>query len=188
MPTVLLGRRTSGYRTDLLHQRQHVRNTPVLTDLTSAVEPHDVNELHLHPVRCRRYSHELALVRGHNLHPRHGLVSIRDEVLDLHAHIGKRSQQHPEELQRPLLRGRQTRAALVLNEIICDQLPKTINVSGANPLIRIAHRHRVVHAALPELCLSTPTVTPTRIRCRPIRAAAAVTTTRGRYANGDRTP
>ena len=101
-----LSRRAGGHDAELLHERQHVGNAPVLADQAVTVEPHNVDELHVHALAGRRHADELAFVRSGELHARHGLVSFRDQVLDGHTHIGKGGQQDPEELQRPLLRER----------------------------------------------------------------------------------
>ena len=47
-----LCRSAGGHDAELLHERQHVRDTPVLADQARAVEPHDVDELHVHAA-CR---------------------------------------------------------------------------------------------------------------------------------------
>ncbi len=85
--------------------------------------------------------------------PRHGLALARDQVLDVHAHIRKRSQQDPKELQRPLLRGKKTRPALVLDEVVRHQVDEPGDVSRVDPLVGIfPHRRTAVPQSPSFVC------------------------------------
>ena len=79
------------------------------------------------------------------------LSPLGDQVLDVHPHVGERGQQGPEEVERPLLRGRETRPALVLDEVVRDQVAEPVDVSRADPLVGAPHRRSVVHCCPPAL-------------------------------------
>src|SRR5690349_10664558 len=179
-----LCRRAGGHDAELLHQRQHVRDTPVLTHQAGTVEPHDVDELHVHVRAGRRHPHELALVRSGDRHPRHGLVPARDQVLDGHMPIGKRGQQDPEELERPLLRGKSWHA-LVLDEVIRYQVAEPGDVSRVDPLVGAPHRRSVVHGR-PLCLLVAARVTACERLCW--RPAAKTSLDRVMYRGGERNP
>ena len=78
--------RRHGYDAELLHERQHVRDAPVLASQARAVEPHDVDELHIHalaPVGGTPMKEPLwvpvTLTRVREF------VAFPDQVLDVHA-------------------------------------------------------------------------------------------------------
>src|SRR5262245_59224593 len=142
--------RVGGDDAELLHERGDVGEAPVLADTTSLVEPHDVDERHVHSSRRRRHAHELTLMRSRRAHPGHGLVPAGDEVIDVELHVRERSEQAPEELEHALLR-RHPRHRVVLDEVVGHQVAEPGDVSRTDPLVRTSHRHGVIHCRPPAL-------------------------------------
>ena len=82
---------------------------------------------HANALPGRRHAHEVTPVGPGEPHPRDDLVTARDDVFRVHAQIRERGELHAEEGLDPVLRRRQARRFLVLDEVVRE--------SAANPSI-----------------------------------------------------
>lgn len=70
-----------GIAPELLHQRHHVGDAPVLVRDAVVVEPDDVDELRVDALPGRGHAHELVLVRAGHARPHDDLVAVDQHIL-----------------------------------------------------------------------------------------------------------
>ena len=85
-------------------------------------EADDVDQLDIDALPSGGQTHELALMSSCPAHARDDLVTADEDVLRVHAQIGKRRRVPAEELLDPFLAGFEP-VSLVLDEVIRDSSP-----------------------------------------------------------------
>ena len=121
--------------TELLHQSELVGHSPVLACQPVIAKASDVNEVHGDLIACRRYSHELTLMRPAHPHTRNGLVAAGNHVLYVHPHVWERCEQHPEVLDYAVLRWRESGYFLALDEVIGELSAETVDVTSVDKVV-----------------------------------------------------
>jgi hypothetical protein len=68
-------------------------------------------------------------------HTRNCLVAARNQVFYVHPHIWERCEQHPEVLDYAVLRRRESRDFVVLDEAIGELSAETVNVTSVDMVV-----------------------------------------------------
>ena len=72
-------------------------------------------------------------------------MTAHQDVLHLHAQIGKRRPVHVEELLDPFLARIEPRHFLVLDEVLREELAKPVDISSVDQVVQAPHRDRMIH-------------------------------------------